>query len=63
MPRPAPVVEPDNVDWMIIEHGGDMRAALETSMAEVERLRHELALSSLAVSSGYTRGWMPQCGS
>lgn len=59
MPRPAPVVELNDVDWMIIEHGGDIRAALETSMAEVERLRHELALASLAVSSGYTRGWQP----
>jgi hypothetical protein len=59
MPRPAPVVEPNDVDWMIIEHGGDIRAALEVSMTEVERLRHELALASLAVSSGFTRGWQP----
>ncbi|MGQ2906767.1 MAG: dehydrogenase [Aliihoeflea sp.] len=59
MPRPAPVVESDDVDWMIIEHAGDMRAALETAMIEIERLRHELALASLAVSSGFTRGWQP----
>jgi hypothetical protein len=59
MSHPAPVVEPNDVDWMIIEHGGDIRAALEVSMTEVDRLRHELALASLAVSSGFTRGWQP----
>lgn len=59
MSRSVSIVEPDDIEWMIIEHGGDVRAALETSMAEVERLRNELALASLAVSSGYTRGWQP----
>lgn len=59
MPRPAPVVEPNDVDWMIIEHGGDLRATLETALVEVERLRRELELAGLAVSSGFTRGWQP----
>jgi hypothetical protein len=59
MPRPVPIIEPDDIDWMIIEHGGDVRSALETALIEVERLRTELALASLAVSSGFTRGWQP----
>ena len=60
MPRAAPTVEPDDVDLMIIEHAGDVRAALETALTEVERLRRELALASLAVSAGFTRGWQPK---
>lgn len=60
MPRPAPLVEPDDIDWMIIEHGGDVRAALETSMSEVERLREELAFATLAMSYGFARGWQPK---
>lgn len=60
MPRPAPLVEPDDIDWMILEHGGDVRAALETSMSEVERLRKELAFATLAMSYGFARGWQPK---
>ncbi len=62
MPRPAPHVDPDDVDLMIIEHAGDIRAALEKSLMEVELLRGELALATMAVSAGYTRGWRPSCG-
>lgn len=60
MPHPAPIIEPDDVDLMIIEHAGDLRAALETSMREVERLREELVIAGLAMSYGFARGWRPK---
>lgn len=60
MPRPAPRIEPDDVDLMIIEHGGDIRAALAKSMLEVAELREELIFASLAMSYGFARGWKPK---
>lgn len=60
MSRPAPIIEPDDVDLMIIEHHGDVRAALETSMTEIERLREQLAFATLAMSYGFARGWKPK---
>lgn len=60
MPRPAPIVEPDDVDLMIIEHAGDIRAALAASMAEAAELREEITFASLAMSFGFARGWKPK---
>lgn len=36
---------------------GDAHAAIAGLIHDIEVLRHELALTRLAVSNGYSRGW------
>nr|WP_246200408.1 dehydrogenase [Shinella kummerowiae] len=53
--------EPRNeVDEALAWHGGNVRAAVATLLADCAYLRWQLQLADRAISSGFTRGWRPQ---
>ena len=51
--------EADPVDHIIAWHDGDIRAAIETLMEDIQHLRLQLALATAAMGKGFTRGWKP----
>jgi hypothetical protein len=52
--------EYDNeIELVLAHHKGDARAALETLLRDRDFLVKEIAIASMAVSHGYTRGWKP----
>ncbi|NRF08254.1 dehydrogenase [Agrobacterium pusense] len=58
--RPLPIEpEADPVDHIIAWHDGDSRAAIETLMEDIQHLRLQLALATVAMGKGFTRGWKP----
>ncbi|WP_445304319.1 hypothetical protein [Neorhizobium sp. SOG26] len=62
MPEAAPQQnEPElsEADAVLVWHGGDSRAAIETLLEDCRHLRQELALTEGASSRGFTRGWRP----
>lgn len=50
----------DPVDHIIAWHDGDSRAAIETLMEDIQHLRLQLALATVAMGKGFTRGWKPE---
>lgn len=48
------------VDEAIAWHDGDVRATIETLIADCGFLREQLAMTDRAISRGFTRGWRPQ---
>lgn len=52
-------ISADPVAHLVAWHDGDHRAAIETLLEDVARLRMQLALATAAMSAGYTRGWAP----
>ncbi|AXV15216.1 hypothetical protein CYG48_05560 [Neorhizobium sp. SOG26] len=62
VPEAAPQQnEPElsEADAVLVWHGGDSRAAIETLLEDCRHLRQELALTEGASSRGFTRGWRP----
>ena len=49
----------DEIDMVLAYHGGDTRAALEAILKDRDFLAREVEIASMAVSYGYTRGWIP----
>lgn len=49
----------DPIAHLIAWHDGDAKAAIATLLDDVRALRTELAIASVAISTGYTRGWRP----
>ena len=59
--RPNPrEPQADPVDHIIAWHDGDVRAAIETLMGDIQHLRLQLALATAAMGTGFTRGWKPE---
>lgn len=59
---PLETAEPPEFDEYaatLIWHDGDKAAAIRTLLADCRHLREQLALSRIAMSLGFTRGWMP----
>ena len=40
-------------------HGGDASATVRTLLQDCKHLREQLALTQIAMSAGFTRGWLP----
>ncbi|MCO7728818.1 hypothetical protein NJB93_19755 [Brucella intermedia] len=49
----------DEIDLVITYYGGDTRAAIKALLEDREFLAQQIAIASMAVSQGYTRGWKP----
>jgi len=49
----------DEIDLVLAYYGGDTRAAIKGLLEDREFLAHQVAIASMAVSHGYTRGWKP----
>nr|WP_234902725.1 dehydrogenase [Agrobacterium vitis] len=47
------------VSHIIQCHDGNASAAIESLLEDIRSLREQLALASVAISTGYTRGWRP----
>jgi len=57
-PDGEPLPESDlNPEIVLAAFDGDARAAIAGLIHDIEVLRRELALTRLAVSNGYSRGW------
>lgn len=52
--------EHDEVEHLIAWHDGDTRRAILTLLEDCRHLRLQLALATVAMGHGYTRGWKPQ---
>jgi hypothetical protein len=58
----APILEDDagwEVEAVLAWHDDDPKAAIGALLMDIRHLRHQLMLASIAMSSGFTRGWMP----
>ncbi len=53
------VADIDEVAAAIAWHDGDARAAVGTLLDDCRHLREQLALARIAMSAGFTRGWLP----
>ncbi|OJF90752.1 hypothetical protein [Pararhizobium antarcticum] len=51
--------EIDEVTAVIAWHDDDARAAVGTLLDDCRHLREQLALARMAMSAGFTRGWLP----
>ncbi|WP_320202814.1 dehydrogenase [Agrobacterium rosae] len=51
--------EADPVEHIIEWHDGNERDAIRTLLDDVQFLRGQLAMATLAMGKGYTRGWVP----
>lgn len=49
----------DEIELVLAYHKGDARAAIESLLKDRDFLVKEIAIASMAVSQGYTRGWKP----
>ncbi|HCH72234.1 MAG TPA: hypothetical protein DFK19_09760 [Ochrobactrum sp.] len=49
----------DEIELVLAYHKGDARAAIEALLKDRDFLVKEVAIGSMAVSHGYTRGWKP----
>lgn len=49
----------DEIDLVLTYHNGDTRAAIKALLEDREFLAQQIAIASMAVSHGYTRGWKP----
>lgn len=49
----------DEIELVLAYHKGDVRAAIEALLKDRDFLAREIAIASMAVSHGYTRGWKP----
>jgi hypothetical protein len=57
-----PILEDDagwEVEAVLAWHDDDPKAAIGALLTDIRHLRHQLMLASIAMSSGFTRGWMP----
>lgn len=52
--------EADPVEHAIAWHDGDARAAIRTLLDDVAHLRQQLAIATVAMGHGFTRGWRPR---
>ncbi len=50
----------DEVDQLLTEHNGDVRAAIRALLSEREFLMKELQYASIAMGHGFARGWRPK---
>jgi hypothetical protein len=58
--RPVATRQPHEVAAYILEsNGGDVIAAVETLLDEIEHLQTQLSIAVAAMGRGYTRGWIP----
>ncbi|RVO95005.1 hypothetical protein [Sinorhizobium meliloti] len=53
--------EIDEVTAALAWHDGDAEATIRTLLADCKHLREQLALTEIAMSLGFTRGWRPAC--
>ncbi|POO54417.1 dehydrogenase [Agrobacterium rosae] len=51
--------EADPVDHVLAWHDGNEREAIKTLLDDIQHLRGQLAMATLAMGKGYTRGWVP----
>ncbi len=52
--------EPTNeIDAALAFHNADVRATIGTLLKDCRHLREQLALTQVAMSIGFTRGWIP----
>ncbi|WP_439632258.1 dehydrogenase [Shinella sp.] len=51
---------PNPIDEALVWHDGDVRATIETLLADCGHLRQQVELAGRAMSRGFTRGWRPQ---
>ncbi|KXF78532.1 dehydrogenase [Paramesorhizobium deserti] len=49
----------DEIEEVLAYHGGDARAAIKALLEDRHFLIREVELASLAMSTGYARGWKP----
>lgn len=49
----------DEVAAALAWHGGDPEATIRTLLADCKHLREQLALAEIAMSVGFSRGWVP----
>lgn len=49
----------DEIELVLAYHKGDVRAAIKALLEDREFLAQQIAIASMAVSHGYTRGWKP----
>ncbi|MCJ8147961.1 dehydrogenase [Shinella sedimenti] len=49
----------DPVDAALAWHGGDVRATIETLLADCAHLQRQFDLMRAAMGRGFTRGWEP----
>ncbi len=49
----------DEIELVLAYHNGDTRAAIKALLEDREFLAQQIAIASMAVSHGYTRGWKP----
>jgi len=49
----------DEIAAALAFHDGDARATIGTLLADCKHLREQLAVTQVAMSVGFTRGWAP----
>lgn len=49
----------DEVAAALAWHGCDAEATIRTLLADCKHLREQLALTEIAMSVGFSRGWVP----
>ncbi|CAN7255158.1 hypothetical protein LJR235_001051 [Pararhizobium sp. LjRoot235] len=49
----------DEIAAALAFHDGDVRATIGTLIEDCRHLREQLALTQIAMSIGFTRGWTP----
>jgi hypothetical protein len=50
----------DEVEQLIIEHGGDVHAAISALLLDRNFLIKELEYAAIAMGHGFARGWRPK---
>jgi hypothetical protein len=55
----VPENEPITARQVLNLYDGDALAAIDAMMADIDYLREELTVASLAMSFGFARGWQP----
>ncbi|MCQ1772862.1 hypothetical protein NOI24_16250 [Neorhizobium galegae] len=51
----------EELEDVLAYHGGDALAAVQSLLSDCRNIRQQLAVSNCLVSTGYTRGWKPNC--
>lgn len=49
----------DEVAAALAFHDGDIRATVQTLLADIKFLKEQLAVTQIGMSIGFTRGWQP----
>ena len=48
------------IDQLLAEYGGDVRAAIAALLSERDLLIEELRFAAIAMGHGFARGWKPK---